>query len=85
MAVDEAGRGQAAAAVDAPVRRRRLGRGPRADRDDPVALDDDVPVAVLRAGRVDGGDRAALDDDALAHARLVRAGAASRTASRIFS
>ena len=48
-----------------------------ADRRDAVALDDDVPVAVLGAGGVDRRDRAVLDDD--------RHDAARRTASRIFS
>jgi hypothetical protein len=40
--------------------------------------DDDVPVGVLGAVAVDGGDRAALDHQA-GHR------AAARTASRIFS
>jgi hypothetical protein len=83
VAVDEPGGGQAAARVDVAggwgsnsgLRRRAL-----ADRDDAIALDDEVTVAVLGAGGVDGGDRAAFDDRP--HASLP---AASRTASRIFS
>ena len=89
VAVDEAGRRQVAAAVDpagsgppTPVR-----RGPLADGDDPLALDHEVPVAVLGPGRVDRRDRAALDDGAHRHvcdASAMRS-PASRTASRIFS
>ena len=80
VAVDEPGRGQAAAAVDARDVAVLRGRRALADRDDAVALDDEVAVAVLGAGGVDRGDRAALDDRP--HASLP---AASRTASRIFS
>ena len=61
MAVDEPRGGQAAAAVDAPA----ASPSPApalADRDDAVVLDDQVAVAVLGAGGVDGGDRAAFDD-----------------------
>ena len=78
VAVDEARRGETAAAVDASacaLRRRSLAEG-----DDAIVLDDQVAVAVLGAGGVDRGDRAALDDRP--HASLP---AASRTASRIFS
>jgi hypothetical protein len=75
VAVDEAGGGQRAAAVD-PV---TLGlRGSFADRGDPAVLDHDVAVRVLGAGGVDRRDRAAFDDE------LHRC-AASFTASRIFS
>ena len=78
VAVDEPGRCEAAAAIDpaAFAARRRA----RADRDDPAALDHDVPVGVLGAGGVDGRDRAAFDDERVGH-RV----AAIRTASRIFS
>jgi hypothetical protein len=79
VAVDQAGGGEAAGGVDPAAVRR--GRAALADRLDPAVRDDDVAGAVLGAGRVDGGDRAALDDQPLAHARP----AASRTASRIFS
>ena len=51
---------------------------PRRPRSIAAVLDDDVPVGVLGARGVDGGDRAALDDE------LHRC-AASLTASRIFS
>ena len=75
VAVDEAGRGEAAAAVDP---RALCVRRASADGDDPVVLDHDVAVGVLGAGGVDGRDRAAFDHE------LHRC-AASLTASRIFS
>ena len=78
VAVDEAGRGEHAAAVDARWRGPRGRVGPSPTRGDPAVLDHDVAVGVLGAGGVDRRDRAALDDDR--HRR-----AASRTASRIFS
>ena len=74
-----------------------LGRSALADGDDAVAVDDEVTVAMLGAGRVDGRDRAALDDgrrqsgssagsDPVADgAPDASRSAASRTASRIFS
>jgi hypothetical protein len=80
VAVDEPGRRQAAAGVDALDGAVVRGRGPLADRHDAVALDDEVAVAMLGSGGVDRGNRAALDDGP--HASLT---AASRTASRIFS
>ena len=39
-----------------------VGRGARADRGDPSPGHDHMPGSVLGAGRVDGGDRAAVDD-----------------------
>jgi hypothetical protein len=85
VAVDEPGRRQAAAAVDAPhpIAVEVRGRA-RADGHEPVAFDHQVAVGVLGARRVDGGDRAPVDDRAGAHAALIRS-AASRTASMIFS
>ena len=58
MAVDEPGRREAAGSVD--PRSLAAARGAGADRGDPIALDDDVPVLV--DGAADGGDRAAFDD-----------------------
>ena len=85
MAVDEAGRGEAAGAGDAAgVAGEVVGRGAGADGDEAVALDHEVAVGMLGAGRVHRRDRAALDDGACHAARSIRA-AASRTASRIFS
>jgi hypothetical protein len=80
VAVDKPGGGQAPSAVDARDVAVLRGRRPLADRDDAVAVDDEVPVGVLGAGRVDGRDRASLNDGP--HPSLP---AASRTASRIFS
>jgi hypothetical protein len=83
VAVHEAGRGQAAAAVDADlVLALGVRRRPGADRVDPAVADDDVAVGVLGPVRVDRGDRAALDHEP-AHAAA--RDAARRTASRIFS
>jgi hypothetical protein len=61
VAVDEAGRGEPPAAVDPPPAESGR-RGAWADRGDPGALDEDVAVRELPPRRVDGGDRAALDD-----------------------
>ena len=58
VAVDQPGRGEAARARRCRVAVAGAPAGP--DRDDPVALDDDVPVAVHGAG--DRRDRAALED-----------------------
>jgi hypothetical protein len=85
VAVDQAGGGEAAAAVYSPsVRLCLLRRGAVADGDDAVPLDDDVAGGVLGARAVDGGDGAVFDDEArLAHAPLLSD--ARWTASRIFS
>ena len=80
VAVDEAGRGEHAAPVDADLVLVARGRGARADLVDEAVADDDVAVRVLGAVAVDGGDRAALD-----HEPGHRDCAAIRTASRIFS
>ena len=90
MAVDETGRRQVAAAVDPLslwVGGHSIPRAPLAEGDDPVALDHDVPVAILGPDRVDGRDRAAFDDRTHRHSGLSAAirSPASRTASRIFS
>jgi len=61
VAVDEAGRGEPPAAVDPPPAESGR-RGAGADRGDPRTLDEDVAVRELPPRRVDGGDRAALDD-----------------------
>jgi hypothetical protein len=80
VAVDEARRGEAAARVDPPAglagRRGSLAHGL-----DPPVRDHDVALGVLGARRIDRGDRALLDDQALGGHRA----AARRTASRIFS
>ena len=69
VGVDQPGREQAAGAVDQPaaaVRARRLprgrGRGSRADRGDPVALEDDVAGRVLVTRGVHRDEVGALDD-----------------------
>jgi hypothetical protein len=82
VAVDEAGGGEAAVAVD-PHLLLALGRrrGAGADGVDEPVAHDDVAAGVLGAAPVDGGDRAALDHQA----RHRAPSAASRTASRIFS
>jgi len=79
VAVDEPRRREHAAPVDTP-RVRRLRSRAVADGDDAIPVDDDVPIAVFGAGRVDGGDRAAFDDGGHANRSAAR-----RTASRIFS
>jgi hypothetical protein len=81
VAVDQAGRGQRAAAVDAPgAVAQRVGGGARADGDEPTVLAGDVAVGVLAARVIDRGDRAALDHRAT-HARS--SAAARSTASTI--
>ena len=85
VAVDEAGRGQAAAAVDAPAALGQSGRRPAAEGRDDAAVDEDPALGVLGAGRVDRRDRAALDQERLAHPSAPSRAEASRTASRIFS
>ena len=72
MAVDETGRRQVAAAVDpagfGPTHPARpIRRGSLTDSHDPLALDHDVPVAILGPGRVDGRDCAAFDHCAHGH------------------
>ena len=62
VAVDQAGRGEHAAAVDPARAAGHGGRGPGPDRGDPAVRADDVAVRVLAPVGVDGGDRAALDD-----------------------
>ena len=79
VAVDEAGRGEHAAAVDADVAVLPLRRA-GADLVDEAVAHDDVAVGVLGRVGVDGGDRAAVD-----HEPGHRRAAAIRTASRIFS
>ena len=81
VGVHQAGRGQAAGAVDELVARCAGRRAAGPDRDDPIAVDDDVPVDVLRAGGVDGGDGTALDHRP--HASPPRA--ARWTAAMMFS
>ena len=89
MAVDEARRREVTAAVD-PARLRTshtTRRGPVADGDYLLALDHEVPLAILGPDRVHGRDRAAFDHCAHRHVYGASAmhSAASRTASRIFS
>jgi hypothetical protein len=67
MAVHERGRGEQAAAVDAPGRVPAPRRGARPDRGDAPALQHEVPVLELAPGVVDRRDGAALDDRRAAH------------------
>jgi hypothetical protein len=79
--VDQPGGGQAPGRVDDPVVGADVGGAARPHRDDPVAVDDDVPVDVLGACRVDGRHGTALDDQA--HVTPPRA--ARWTAAMMFS
>ena len=82
MTVHEAGRGEAAAAVDAVGPGGDLGWRPRPEGGDARTVGEDPALGDLGAGGVDRRDGAAVDEDG-AH-RMLRADA-SRTASRIFS